>query len=364
MKVGRYLVIFVVFLMLFGGGLGISQKELVEIIAFLLGLLLFFFGVGKKKKKIPKGFLFYLVFLFFLAGSVILRSNAINSFEFLMLFASGAIYWFSFYNLKKFFFKDFYWLIFFLALAFGLSALVYQVFSLKGLTPWGLVSPYTKNHHHLGDFWVLIVLIVLWFMRKKVSWWHMIFLFLGFLVLAMSLSRSAYVALLVGAIFLAKKGHLLVNRLKTKIFLTVVLGVLILVLFTAFSKTTLFARPYFIQGLIGLFHNPLGVGMGNFGKISADPANHIWGFSGFSNVAHNIILEVVSGIGIFSVPFLIWFYLIIKDILLKDKSDLTLLYSSLFLALGVNFLFDSTYLIPTMLILWFMLLGLIQKDCA
>jgi hypothetical protein len=97
--------------------------------------------------------------------------------------------------------------------------------------------------------------------------------------------------------------------------------------------------------------------MGNFREISKDPGNHILGFWGFSSVAHNIALEVLSGLGILGFVFVYWLYKVLSD-LWSDKSKKNILYKSVFFALTVNFLFDSTYFIPTMLWLWFTTLGL------
>ena len=74
--------------------------------------------------------------------------------------------------------------------------------------------------------------------------------------------------------------------------------------------------------------------------------------------AHNIVLEVVVGVGVLGVFFVAWLIKVLLDIVRRGKS----LYSALFVALTVNFFFDTTYYIPTMIWLWFIFLGFSQKS--
>jgi O-antigen ligase len=97
--------------------------------------------------------------------------------------------------------------------------------------------------------------------------------------------------------------------------------------------------------------------MGNFRIISLDSANHLWGMDTFSFIAHNIILEILTGMGIVGFSFLVWLVVILKDVWHNNRGK-DIVYQALFVALGVNFLFDTTYIIPTMLWLWFASLGL------
>jgi len=130
-----------------------------------------------------------------------------------------------------------------------------------------------------------------------------------------------------------------------------------LFVFAGAQKITLFSRPYFVQGIVGFVRNPLGIGMGNFIIVSSDSANHLWGMDAFSSIAHNIVLEILTGMGVFGFIFLAWLVIILKDVWHNNKTK-DIIYQALFVTLGVNFLFDTTYFISTMLWLWFGSLGL------
>lgn len=110
---------------------------------------------------------------------------------------------------------------------------------------------------------------------------------------------------------------------------------------------------------MGLYHNPLGVGIGNFGLISTDPENWILGLSHSSIVVHNLVLEMIAGMGVLGVIFTIWFIKVVLK-LWQSKDIQNLVYRAAFFALTANFFFHSTYFVPTMLWLWFIFLGISQ----
>ena len=145
-----------------------------------------------------------------------------------------------------------------------------------------------------------------------------------------------------------------------KLLLTA-LGLLTLLFITSgFFKPTFINRQYWLQGIVGITRHPYGVGVGNFGELSADPRNHLFGLKSFSSVAHNLPLEIVAGLGIFGLYFVWWLYHVVKQAINQTKSS-TITFTAAFVALSTNFLFDNTYFIPSMLWLWFLLLGLIEQ---
>jgi len=73
-------------------------------------------------------------------------------------------------------------------------------------------------------------------------------------------------------------------------------------------------------------------------------------------VAHSIILEFLSGIGVFAAFFYWWFYGVLKDMFSKIRMNEYLL---MFIALTVDFIFNPTYLVPVMLWVWGILLGIL-----
>lgn len=356
----KKLLVFLFLALLFLGGTGF-ENLLVGILGVALGTVLLLLNHFVFQKTVfPKGFSLYLLFLLFLVFSEFYRGNLVFGLKYLLLFVGGGLFWVSFFNLKSFISKKFHYSVVILGILFALVAFYYSVSGQTWASPWGLIGPYSKLHHHLGDYWVLVVIAAFWFMRKGIRLWHIGLLILSALILFFSLSRSAYTALLGGGAFLLFKSQAFKDKRKILISSLVFLIVVLFFGYTEFLKPALFSRPYYIQGVLGFFNNPLGVGMGNFRKISLDPAYHIWVMTGYSSVAHNIFLEVLVGTGVFAIPFFLWFYQALKDVF-KVKSKLETFYSASFLALTINFFFDSTYLIPTMIFLWFILLALVQK---
>jgi hypothetical protein len=179
----------------------------------------------------------------------------------------------------------------------------------------------------------------------------------GIYFLAISLSRSAYLALGVGIFYLFNKLGL-TNKYKKLYVLFIILGALLFIYAAAF-KSTLFARPYFEQVVWGLGKWPLGVGVGNFGLISKDPSAPWWSevASNFSTLTHNVALEMVAGMGVLGLSFLGWLVYVLLDTI---KNSRKALFTAVFLAITSNFMFDTTYYIPTMIWLWFIFLGLAQ----
>ncbi len=223
----------------------------------------------------------------------------------------------------------------------------------RGLVWWGT---YTKDHHHLGDWWALVVLSQLWILKsaKKVKnrYINLFLILVGIVWIYFSRSRSAIVSVIGGAMFLfgGKLG-------KEKIYKWVV-GLLVLAfMFLGLSKPTFLNRQYWLQGVVGWWRNPFGVGMGNFGRVSADVRNHVFGLSEYSSVAHNVFLEFLVGMGVFGLFFWWWAVKNVMEPFIMGKVKSSLI-SGLVLALGINFLFDMTYLVASMWWLFLFLLGL------
>jgi uncharacterized membrane protein AbrB (regulator of aidB expression) len=68
---------------------------------------------------------------------------------------------------------------------------------------------------------------------------------------------------------------------------------------------------------------------------------------------------MISGMGILGLIFAAWLVYVTWDII---KSPKNFLYGAIFLVIAVNFMFDTTYYIPTMLWLWFASLGVAQTE--
>ncbi|TEU02640.1 O-antigen ligase domain-containing protein [Candidatus Woesebacteria bacterium] len=359
MKKVSYLLVVLTTVLLFLGGLGI-EKNLIELQGVIFAVLLVFAArIIKGKLSFPKTFSLYMVFLILAFASTFWSQDIEGSFEYLMLFVTGGLFWLSFYNLKDELRKVFPWSLLVLGFIFILSYLAYILKGSNWRVPYSLVTPYTDNHHHLGDFWALVAVFLFYENLKKRRWELIITLIIALAVLAFSLSRSAYVALAVGVFYIfLKKGKF--KKFKKPIVFVLVLAYG-LFLFASVFKTTVYSRVYFLQGILGFIKNPLGVGLGNFLLISKDLITNPWGGDFFSLFAHNIFLEVLVGMGVLGLSFVVWFLIVARS-LWRSKKEEGLLYQALFFVLAANFFFDITYCIPTMFWLWYLVLGLGQND--
>ncbi|KKU04133.1 MAG: hypothetical protein UX88_C0001G0031 [Candidatus Woesebacteria bacterium GW2011_GWC2_47_16] len=353
-----YLILVLTGILLFLGGLGF-ERDLIQISGLIFGLISVLFVYLKNKKiSFPYGFSYYLVFLLLALLTQIWSLGSQKGIEYLFLFTSGGLFWLFFYNLKldKKFSEIFGWSLIILGILFALIYLISVLLNEQLSWSFSLSAPYTQNHHHLGDFWVLPILFLLNKImgEKKILYWVLISL--GISILAFSLSRSAYVSLLLGAAVMLKNHA---SQTIRKRFLPIGIFFIVIFLLASFFKTTLYSRIYFLQGVVGVFKHPLGVGLGNFSIVSKELSRAFGSEPDFSTLAHNIFLEVLVGMGILGFAFLAWFFKVGKNILRSPSSKT--FYKAVFFALSANFFFDTTYVIPSMLWLWFISLGLAQR---
>ena len=354
-----YFFLFLIGALLFIGGLGF-EKNLVEGMGVILGTILLSSLYFKNKKiSFPYGFSYYLVFLLLALLSQIWSLESPKGTEYLFLFATGGLFWLSFYNLKtdKKFTEIFGWSLIILGILFAFIYILSVLFDKSLAWSFSLAAPYTSNHHHLGDYWVLPLLFLLTKIMKKKKLIYLLLILLGISILAFSLSRSSYVSFALGAFIIFHKE--ISPRIKSALKKVVILSAAIFLMASLF-KTTLYSRIYFLQGLGGIIKHPLGVGLGNFSIVSEEFARTFSAQPIFSSLAHNIFLEVLVGMGILGIIFLYWYYRVCTNILKNISSKA--LYGGIFFALSANFFFDTTYVIPSMLWLWFVNLGLAQAS--
>jgi O-antigen ligase len=352
----------IVLLFIFGGvGIKVEKVQFYGVIVALLILGLIW--LQKRKIQLPRFIIPYSLFLIlFLLHSLKVSVDTKKSMDIFSLFFGGGLFWVAFYNFKKEFVERFEYLIILLGTTFGFLSYFYEFFGLRKISPWSLYAEasYYYNHNHIGDLWALVLLVAIFYLTrnpKRFIYWFLVPFGVYFLII--SQSRAALLSLFVGLYYLAEKSGLL--RKYKKVYFAVISILVILFLYFGTQKSILLSRPYFVQALIGFFRNPQGVGVGNFDLISKDIGNHILGLSEFSSVAHNIVLEVLAGMGVLGLVFVYWLYKAIIDVW-SMKSNTNIVYRTLFLALTANFLFDSTYFIPTMLWLWFAVLGLSKNE--
>ena len=311
-----------------------------------------------KNYRIPPTFKEYILFLTLFILSLLWSKNPRLSFIYFSFFVTGGLFWFTAYN-AKYRLKNFDVFIISLGILYAILTLLYILTGdLSEVKTYSLVKYAVAplHHHHIGDLWAVVLIILAIKIKKRASKFLII---VGIFFLYLSLSRSAYLALIAGSLFL-------ISRLKGQLEVKRILWIYIIVatalfLFASFQKSTILAHGgYLVQGVVGFINNPIGVGFGNFEFISKDPRKNLFGFAGGSSSAHNIILEIVAGMGILGLSFVYWIIKVLKHIL-KVNSTNALIYAAVFIALFANFFFDYTYLIPTMLWMWFLSLGLAQK---
>ncbi len=332
------------------GALGRHGPQVPIIEAVGITLLVILTVILKKRKLlVPSGFFLFILFLGTVAAGTLASPDKKVSLSYLLLFLGGGALWLVAFNLKDKIGKIFENLIIFLGI---LMAILYSVSLIFGgeLYPQSLYtfSSVYKNHNHIGDLWTILLLIISYRLIARKSQVDWTLVLLGIYLVIFSYSRSAVLSLFAGLAYLFGKTDLFKkNKLLFPILVSVSALVFILM---GLSKTTIFSRPYFAAAIIGFLQNPLGIGMGNFQTLSLK-------YPFFSAATHNIILEVLVGLGWIGTIFVIWLALVLWRIF-KDEGRRHLIFKAIFLALTVNFFFDSTYAISTMIWVWFLSLGL------
>lgn len=345
---------------MFYGGLGENMEFAYKLGAIIGGMMLIFLLITRKKIKFPPGSFVYLLFLLLFGLSLNWSIDKQVSLNYLYLFVGSGLFWLVFFNLNNKVKKEFTFLLVALGLSFGGAYIFFKLFGEFRINYLSLYLPSSGhfNHNHIGDLWAAILVVVIYHLIKKKKLNYKILMAIGLYFLVMSFSRSAEIAVAGGLMYLFwKEGW--VQKYK-KIFWIIASILLILFMIIGTQKTLLFSRPYFLQAIKGFIHYPLGVGVGNFGTISREFVNPSWTTSSYSQMTHNIVLEILIGIGVFSSVFIFWLFKVSKDSL-KNKGEAKIVPQLVFITLGVNFLFDYTYIIPTMLWLWFISLGLWQE---
>lgn len=340
-------------------------KEMPHVALVGVGVSFFIFLVSifsSKRFSFPRGTILYTLFLFvFIFNLIWFNDPGKEVLSQLLFFISGLFLWVASFNLRKDYQKIFVALLFTLGILLGVMY-IYQKIKLTSATePLSLFLPVSGhfNHNHIGDYWAIVLVPSLLYLFEKRKPIYALLSLLGLFFLVMSFSRSAYVAILAGLVFLFyKQGKF--DKYKKVIWLFFGL-MTILFLVASTQKTLLFSRQYWVQGVLGLIDNPMGVGYGNFGEISKNTAYHIWNLTSFSRTTHNIFLEILVGIGYSGVLFILFFIFLCLELMFSIKKK-EYIYQAMFVALSVNFFFDFTYLIPSMLFIWFMLLGLSQEE--
>jgi len=338
------------------GGFGMYGLQVAGLgLAFGL-LFLFSLRIKTSRLKFPKYFSWYLTFLAVFALSLLWSTQLGISVQYLVLFASGGCFWLSAYNLQDSG-KSAKYLVIDLALIFSLFFLIQNQRPLER-NFLSLFSIATQNHNHIGDIWAIALIpVVFSIMTNKKRALSLLLGILGTYFVYISESRSAVVAIGAGTAYLFWKNGWIDKYRKPFVFLAGITVTLFIAM--GMTKSTLFSRPYVLEGIVGLPKYPFGVGVGSFEKISSEFPLEMFGRNTFSIYAHSLPIEILVGLGVLSLIFFAWLIKVSEDLAYNSGKQTVLLQAMFFGLLG-NFLFDTTYFIPTMLWLWFTLLGLAQ----
>jgi len=269
------------------------------------------------------------------------------------------MYWLIFYNLKNGskILKSFLISLSIIYSLIYLSSIIFNINLIK-LAELFFEQSTPIKHWDIGDLWAftLVALIGLEWNNFKFKNW--LITGSGLIFLVLSNARSAYLSLALGLGYIvAKKTGS--SKLKKTIIISLISIIAGLFIFSSFGKTTLFDRPYYFQSIESFAKHPLGIGMGNFKQIATeyrlkDPNN-----ISFSIYTHNIFLEALSGVGIFSILFLIFLIYVARDILKENAGGIA--WGAVLIAILINFMFDTSYTIPGLVWILFMSLGVFHS---
>jgi hypothetical protein len=132
-----------------------------------------------------------------------------------------------------------------------------------------------------------------------------------------------------------------------------------LFLWVSSYKSILRSRPYWVQSILGIYYYPLGVGMGGYDVVWQDSRVQWWP-GGYSTLAHSLPLEFVVGLGVPGLVFSVWMAVHLLRLARPDYSPLLrgrAMAGVLWVVLGVNFLINTSYTVPALVLLWYWLLG-------
>lgn len=292
--------------------------------------------------ELPQNFGLYLILVLIILIHTYLLHGA---YLFSWLFLSGGLYWLMVYNFNDLYAKNLTFILVTIGLLMGIIYFysLANPISVPNLSSLFAAPTNFLKHSNLGDLWaVVLVSLSPVIISRRISTLIPIYV-IGIYFMIISYSRTALVGLTVGTFYT-------VLQLKTNYKKTIILILLtimsLLFVYISLSKTTIFDRPYFWQAIVGLTKYPVGVGMGNFNKVST-----------LTNYVHDLPLEMVSGLGLFSIIFLAWLYGVLRRIFQK-KNQINVEATGVFLTIFTVFLFDTTYTIPGMIWMLFTSLAL------
>lgn len=324
----------------------------------LSALVLAGYLIVEKEIELPEGFWWYVAFLVIQVASLFWSLDARLSYEYLVMYISGGVFWVLAYNwsdLIEGWLGD---LVMSLGVVFGMLFGWVKLKDVQVVRGWSLYFYNSRyfNNNHIGNWWAVVVVVLLvWWMREK-RWWQTVLGVVGTGMIMMSQSRAALVAVMGGLWYLYKKGRIKIRKWMEWLGLFLLIGGFV---YLGMNKRTLLSRQYFVQALAGLWHNPLGVGIGNFRHVSGDSAMHWLGLSDYAIVVFNVVLEMMVSLGWLGLVFVWWLVKRVEEVW-KIEGQRGLVERVVFLVLMVNFMFAATYFQASMFWLWMISLGVSQ----
>lgn len=310
--------------------------------------------------EIPKHFVTILLFAVVLQIYLIFVPEKLNPFYYAVTISEGLSYWLIFYNLKngQLILKK---MIFRLSAFYSILFTISHIFNISLIKLGSLMfTQENPRHYYFGEFWSASLMVYLYYefyklkKRKFENWLKLILISAtGVFFIIYSNSRGILLsgALATGYLFV-KGGQIPTTVKKILPYLCAVLiGVFI---FLSLGKTTLFDRPYFIQSIQAFPRHLLGVGMGNFVQIGKEFERAGVNDMSLSIYTHNIFLETLSGVGIFSIIFLIFLAQIIKDVFTTRTN---FVWGGVLFLILANFMYSTSYTVPAFIWIFFAVLG-------
>ncbi len=338
-------------------GLGIAYGHTLAYFIILLGTV-FLFASSQKKLVFPRAIsLVFIALLGLLVISTLFSLNIPHSLQNLLFYPALFLGFVYAYNQQLKLKKPLFSLIFILAILFSLYSLFLQFILGKPsalslvANEYNFVFPVFGEHNHLATFLVLAVLLLPFFFKNKLFFGAVVAFFL--LLIALSYSRSANMALFFGVLFLLFHK----NSRTVKAVLVALLFLSLLVLgFSFVVKAVPTSRlEYLHLVVLAIKQYPLfGVGLGNFRAVSLQhsPNPFQW-----VDTSHNLFADMFAEAGVLAGAV---FLILILLILIRANKNSP--FFPAFLALVVNFQTIYTYKIYSFCFLSFVIAGLLYKE--
>ena len=311
--------------------------------------------IERKAVHFPKGSIYLLLFCLVQIPFIYLfKSN--YSIVFLLLFTSGTLFLILAFNQNSNFRDSFVNILINMSLILGAVYIICR-FAYDPLHLMNSPLFYSANenlHIHIGDLFAVVFVLSLYKFLNERKKYNAVVAAVSIFFVALSFSRSALLSLAAGVLYMLSIKNYFTKYKKMSIILFIALAVVFL--FEGVSKSIFLDRVYYLSTISVFTRFPLGIGLGNFSKI---PMAENLGFAS-SLYTHSLPLEVLIGTGIWSLPFFIWLYVIIKDIFGKPREE-NIEYKLMFLVLAISLSLDTTYAISSMFWIAFISIGLAQS---